>query len=467
MKKINITKLIVLGIFFTSLYSHSQERVWEQTDSFLSQEVWGDKVGENVKVDITCAAPSVQEALLEARKRALYTYLFVSFDAEGSGSSGISKLLSSSDYEKDIEFFTDYINQESKGLKYTEAKINTAKPGGEVKEDRKKLYKITATVTLKIPQIQKDLEEQGKLKSMGNLKDLLGDITVIVKPNDLWLKAMGALTEDSALGKKIFKRDYEKLQQDRYYNLINQSITANLGEGFTIIDIATKMEEINNHNTSSSGNQYEQPESEDDFLARTLNADLYLEVLFDPVKIEGGNKTQLNIALTGIDTYKGDRAIPGKTMTNETTGDNYTALVQNLMKSAINEFKPKALEFLTKRNEKGIQGIIRFNFLAELEGKYNFNTMIPGKASFKDCLFKVVSKLSGGKCTLAGVGSQKELVYNVTLPPKLKDFAGDEVKSNFDLFATNVITELQKYIPEVNGQSLQQGLGKVLISFKN
>jgi hypothetical protein len=468
MKLIKITKLIVLAIFFSSLYSNAQERVWEESDPFKATEVWGDKVGDNVKVDITCSAPSVNEALLKARKVALYTYIFIGYDSEGTSASGISKLAENSVYEKDIEFFTAYINEEAKGLKYAEGKMNTSKPGGEVKDGKKKLVKVTITVTLKIPQIIKDLEDQGKIKSMENLKDVLGDINVIVKPNDQWLKDLGLLTYSDKNGQQIPKKDFTKLELNSDYNDILNQISQNLGNSFKIVNISTELENLNNLNSTLKPGSNKVQETEEDYLARTLHADLWLSVTFRKESISGGQQTQFVLTLSGIDAYTSEPVINGEQITKVTSGDNFTALLHSTMKAACNDFRGKVLKFLTDRNVKGIKGKIVFNLSNELEGKLNFQsdvTVNGRRAKFSQVIDGCINKLAKSP-SVASISSPTERHYPILITPKTKDLFGNEINNNFEEFSLQVKDEISKYLTDIDVDVLPQGVGTVIVTFR-
>jgi hypothetical protein len=473
MKSNKFNLLIVLCLLLTTFYSKAQERVWEETDPFKTMEVWGDRVGENVKVDITCSAPSVNEAVLKARKVALYNYIFVGYDAEGSGASGISKLSENSVYEQDLEFFTTYINDESKGLKYTEGKINTSKPGGEVKDGRKKLIKVTVTITLKIPQIIKDLESQGKIKSMESISDSMGPITVIVKPNDAWLRRLGAYREEDNQGKKQIMRDYSKLSLDKNYNDIIQSIRVNLGSGFKIDDINSQLNNSNNEVLRDNlSNDPDLQESGEEMMARTLQADLYLEVNFEKVDISGGMQKEFSISFTGIDPYtnsSGDMA--GKTERKSTSGDNFNALLDATLKAVCNDFRPKALNFLVSRDEKGLPGKVVFKIPENVQLSdgtpllFSMKFKIEGEQlTFAELVDESIEEIAKGKPQ----GEQTPLrrIYDVKIPSKVKNRKGKEVTNNYEKFSSKVEEYITENLKNVKAEIKAIGSGRVVVIFR-
>ncbi len=474
MKLIKITKLIVLAIFFSSLYSKAQERVWEESDPFKATEVWGDKVGDNVKVDITCSAPSVNEALLKARKVALYTYIFIGYDSEGTSASGISKLAENSVYEKDIEFFTAYINEEAKGLKYAEGKMNTSKPGGEVKDGKKKLVKVTITVTLKIPEIRKDLEAQGKLKSMSSISESLGPITVLVKPNDSWLRRLGAYKEDvDNLGKKQITRDYSQLTSDQTYNDIVQAIRVNLGEGFKIDDIKTQLESTNNEvmDDKLTGDEDLQ-ETGEEMMARTLQADIFLEVSFEKDVISGGMQKQFSISFTGIDPYTNSSSdMPGLTIRKNTSGDDFNALLDSALKANCNDFQSKALKFLVSRDEKGLPGKVIFRIpqnqkLADdTPLLFNMKFKIEGESlTFASLIDEAIEEIAKGKAQ--GTQTNLRRIYDVKIPSKIKNRKGKEVTNNYEKFSEKVEQYITENLKSVKADIKAVGSGKVVVTFR-
>jgi hypothetical protein len=468
-----IIKLLVLGFFLSTFHANAQERVWEENDPFKTMEVWGDRVGENVKVDITCSALSVNDALFEARKRALYSYLFIGFDTEGASASGISKLTENSVYEQDIEFFTAYINEESKGLKYTEGKLNTSKPGGEVKDGKKKLVKVTVTVTLKIPEIRKDLESQGKIKSMESISENMGPITVIVKPNDAWLRRLGAYRDVDNQGKNQIIRDYSKLSLDKNYNDIIQSIRVNLGSGFKIDDINSQLNNSNDEVLRDNlSNDPDLAESGEEMMARTLQADLFLEVNFEKQNISGGMEKEFSISFTGIDPYTNSSGeMAGTTIRKTTSGDNFNSLLDATLKAVCNDFRPKALNFLVSRDEKGLPGKIVFKIPENTQLSdgtplsFSMKFKIEGEQlTFSELVDEAIEEIGKGKAQ----GEQTKLrrVYDVKIPSKVKNRKGKEVSNNYEKFSLKVEEYVTENLKSVKAEVKPVGSGRVVVIFR-
>lgn len=467
MKKLILKNLLFLVLLFAAHTSFSQNEVWFESDPFKTTEVWGDKVGDFVKVDITCSADDVNSAILKARKIALHTYIFVGFDADGNA-SGVSKLADNSVYEQDKDFFISYINEEAKGLRYAEGKINTKKPGGEVKDGKKKLKKVTTTVTLKIPEIRKDLEAQGKLKSMAGIRESIGEITVVVRPNDAWLKRLGAYKETDNQGKKQIIRDYSKLSLDKEYNDIVQAISVNLGEGFKIDDINSQLNAGNDEVlTDMLTEDVDLQESAEDILARTLQADIYLEVSFEKDNISGGMEKQFSLSFTGIDAYTNSRSdMPGQTIRKSTSGDNLGALLDAALKAACNDFQGKALAFLVAREEKGLPGKLVFKISDEVDLNFTSKLSIGGdRMTFSELLDEAVEELAiRGQVFGRATNTRRE--YDVFIPTKTKNRKGNEVPFNYEKFASKVEGYINDNLKDVEAVIKPVGKGRVVVVFK-
>jgi hypothetical protein len=462
----NIRLILIIFSLLTSFVTNAQNEVWFEADPYKSTEVWGDKVGDYVKVDITCSAPSVNEALLKARKIALYNYIFVGFDADGKA-SGIAKLAESSIYEQDRNFFISFINEEAKGLRFAEGKINTSKPGGEVKDGKKKLMKVTTTVTLKIPEIRKDLEAQGKIKSMASLKESLGDITVVIRPNDAWLKRLGGYKEIDNQGRPQIIRDYSKISLDKYYNDIVGAIRNNLGSGFKIDDINAQLSAANNEvMTDKLSSDAELQESPEDILARTLQADIYLEVSFEQAKISGGVETQFSLLFTGIDPYTNSSSdMAGQTIRKTTAGDNFGALLDAALKSSCNDFQSKALSFLIARDEKGIPGKILFKISDGVDLTFSKKLTVGGdKLAFSELVDEAVEQLSI-RSSPFGMQTSTRREYDVFIPSKTKNRKGKEIPNNYEKFSKQVESYITDNLKSVEAIVKPLGAGKVIVIF--
>ncbi len=461
--KNQLLKIVIAFSLLTSpIVGFAQNEPWFETDPFKGIQLWGETKGDYIKVDVTCSAPSVPEALLEARKLALYTYIFVGFDA------AVTKLAESSVYEQDKDFFIAYINEEGKGLRFAEGKINTSKPGGEVKIEKKKMVKLTTSVTLKITEIRKDLEAQGKIKSMADLKETLGEITVVVRPNDEWLKRLGGLTFEDNQGSKAPKRDYSRLSENKDYNHILQSIRVNLGEGFKIDDINTQLANGNNEVMRDKlSDDVDLQESAEDMLARTLQADIYLEVNFTEESVDGGTAKQMTVSFTGIDAYSNSSSdMPGRSVTKRLVGDNRTGLMDAALKEASNDFQAKALKFLTNREAKGLAGKIIFKVDAGVDLNFSSKINVGGdKMTFSELIDEAAEELASKASPFgAQTGTRRE--YDVTIPAKTKNRKGKEVSNSFEKLASKIETYVTEELKDLQAVVKTVGKGKVVVVFK-
>ena len=473
MKTNKFNLLIVLGIIITSFYSNAQERVWEETDQYKVLEVWGDNVGNSVKVDVTCSAKTVSDAVFKARKLALYNYIFIGYDANGSASA-IKKLTDKSVYEGSLDFFTDYINEEKNGLGYTEAILNTSKPGGMVPGGKKKLVRVTITVTLKIDEIRKDLENKGKLKSMASISESLGPITVVVKPNDYWLKRLGVYKEfiDNQ-GKKQIIKDYSQLSLHPEYTTIIQSIRTNLGDGFKVDDIGSQLANSNNEvmrNNLTGDSDLE--ETGEEMMARTIQADIILEVSFEKQVVSGGMETELSISLTGIDPYTNSSSeMAGDLIRKSTSGDKFNNLLDTTLKSVCNDFMSKAQKFLVSRDEKGLPGKVIFKIPKNIKLSdgtpllFSMKLKIENeKINFSELVDEAIEELGKGKAQ----GEQTDLrrVYDVKIPSKVKNRKGKEVTNNYEKFSAKVEEYITENLKGVSAVIKTVGSGRVVVVFK-
>ncbi|MFZ9700921.1 MAG: DUF6175 family protein [Flavobacteriales bacterium] len=462
MKRFILSCIAVLAALSATTALNAQNEPWFETDPFKAVELWGDTKGDYIKVDVTCSAPTVPEALLEARKLALYTYIFVGFDA------AVTKLAESSVYEQDKDFFIAFINEEGKGLRYAEGKINTSKPGGEVKIEKKKMMKITTSVTLKIAEIRKDLESQGKIKSMADLRETLGEITVVVRPNDEWLKRLGGYSEEDNQGTPAIKRDYSKLSLNKDYNHILQSIRVNLGDGFKIEDINTQLANNNNEVMRDKlSDDVDLQESAEDMLARTLQADIYLELNFTEESVDGGTAKQMTISFTGIDAYSNSSSdMPGRSVTKRIVGDNKTALMDAALKEASNDFQAKALKFLVKREEKGLAGKIIFKVDAGVDLNFSSKINVGGdKMTFSELIDEAAEELAS-KASPFGQQTSTRREYDVTIPSKTKNRKGKEVSNSFEKLASKIETYVTEELKDLQAVVKTVGKGKVVVVFK-
>lgn len=454
--------ILAFALLLTPLMGFSQNEPWFETDPFKGIQLWGETKGDYIKVDVTCSAPTVPEALMEARKLALYTYIFVGFDA------AVTKLAESSVYEQDKDFFIAYINEEGKGLRFAEGKINTSKPGGEVKIEKKKMVKLTTSVTLKITEIRKDLEAQGKIKSMADLKETLGEITVVVRPNDEWLKRLGGLSFEDNQGNKATKRDYSRLSENKDYNHILQSIRVNLGEGFKIDDINTQLANANNEVMRDKlSDDVDLQESAEDMLARTLSADIYLEVNFTEDSVDGGTAKQMTVSFTGIDAYSNSSSdMPGRSVTKRLVGDNRTGLMDAALKEASNDFQAKALKFLTNREAKGLAGKIIFKVDAGVDLNFSSKINVGGdKMTFSELIDEAAEELAS-KASAFGAQTGTRREYDVTIPAKTKNRKGKEVSNSFEKLASKIETYVTEELKDLQAVVKTVGKGKVVVVFK-
>jgi hypothetical protein len=336
-----------------------------------------------------------------------------------------------------------------------------------VKIDKKKYIKVTLTVTLKPEEIRKDLEAQGKIKSMDNLKESMGDITVVIRPNDAWLKRLGAYKETDNQGKKQIIRDYSQLSLDDDYNDIVQAIRVNLGQGFKIDDINSQLNAGNDEGLSNLLSDDDLKESPEDILARTLQADIYLEVSFEVEKISGGVETQFSLSFSGIDPYTNSSSdMPGQTIRKTTSGDNTKALLDAALKAACNDFQGKALAFLVKRNEKGLPGKMIFKISEGVELNFTSKINIDGdKLTFSELVDEAVEELSV-KSSVFGKATDTRREYDVFISSKTKNRKGKEVSNSYEKFASKVEAYINENLSEIQAVVRPVGAGKVTVVFK-
>lgn len=471
MKTLN--KLALLFAISGSLNGIAQKNeVWLERDDYSAYEVWGDNVGDDVKVDITCSGEEVSDCLIEARKRAIYELIFKGYNASPSGGSAITQLIADkSAYDQNKEIFIDYINTEGKGLQYAQAKINTSKPGGEVKGwegTKKKLKKVTVTVTLRINNIREDLEKQGLVKSLAGVVESLGfEPTIIIKPNDAWLKKLGLYKEEDNQGKTQIIRQYEKIGTNQEYLDIVQVITRSIGDGFKIDQIAAQLNSSNDEALRNQLSDVELQESSEDILARTLQADIYLEIGYEKNLISGGQQTQLSLTINGVDPLTNSaKEMPGRKITKETSGDNYAELLEQTLKAATDEFKALALKFLVKRTENGIPGKMLFKIASDLEGEKTFNSYINAdgeKVKFSELVDEAVEELSK-KGTAFGTQTSTRREYDVLIDSKTTNRKGKPVSNSYEKVAEKMAQYLKKY-SDLHAYTKPVGKGKVVVIF--
>jgi hypothetical protein len=461
MKKIFL--LLVALISFT-FGVNAQNEVWYETDTYKKTELLGDTKGTSIKVEVTCSAKTLAELTQKAEKLALYEYIFIGFP----GASPITKLAESADYN---ESFMSFINNKNEGLQFATGQQNKTKPASEVPDPNGKkkdvLLKATITVDLNIEQIRKMLEAKGMVKSMASISQNMGVITVVVKPNDAWLKRLGSYTEEDNQGRIQIKRDYSKLSLNSDYNDIVQAIRTNLGEGFKIDDISAQLNAANDESLSDKMSDSELQESSDDITARTLQADIYLEVTYETQKISGGQQTQFSLAFTGVDPYTSSSSdMPGQTIRKEATGDNLKSMLDATLKTACDDFKSKALAFLVKRDEKGLGGKVIFKMDAGVA--LNFSSKIKvgeDRLTFSELIDEAVEELATTG-TAFGIQTTTRREYNVSIPSKTKNRKGTEVANSYEKFASKVEGYINDNLKDIEAIVKPVGLGKVTVVFR-
>ncbi len=468
-KKIISFSIILLIIFSGKIFS--QNEVWLETDAFKTTEVWGDKVGTDVKVDITCSAESVNECLLKARKVAIYELIFIGFDQIGDASAVSMLIPDKSVYDQKKDFFVSYINEEGKGLQYAQGKINVSKPGGDVKDGRKKLKKVTVTVTLRIEQIKKDLEKLGLVASNKKLADELKyKPRIIIKPSDSWLEKLGALRIENNQGETKKIRDLQKITTAKnktgqpIFEIITATITKAFGDGFDVQSIASQLDAISNAKVNDQLSSYGLSESTEDLMARTLNADIYLDINYYEETVSGGQETQFNIQLMGVDplTNSNIKELTGNLISKKTSGDNMTELIKSTLKSATNDFSGTVSDFFMLRLKDGLSCSIDFRIAKDLEGEKTFNGMVKGK-KFKTLIDETVTVLATTGNKIGG-DSPTALYYGVTIPA-LREIGKKQVANTVESFAETVMEEMSSKLEGFYLITQTVGKGKVIAIF--
>jgi hypothetical protein len=462
-----IIYLVLVSIFITSSTFAQSNEVWLETDSYKTSEVANDNVGEDVKVDITCSAETVSDCKLKARKIALYDLIFKGYDQNSNGASAISKLvLDMGLYAQKRDFFISYLNEESKGLQWAQGIINVSKPGGDVKEGRSKLKKVTVTVTLKMVEIRKDLEAQNLISSKKKLAEALKyKPRIIIKPSDSWLSDLKAIRTENSLGESKTIRDWEKLLTIKDFELITNAITKSIGDGFDIQSIASQLNSISNSKVNDQLSSYGLSESNEDMMARTLSADLYLDILYTKELISGGQEVQFNISLAGVDPLTNTKIdkLTGNQISKKTSGDNFTELLKTTLKSATNDFINGVSEYFMERLTDGMPCAIEFRIAKDLENEKTFNGYVKGK-KFKTLIDETVKKLSktGDK---VGADAPTMLNYLVKIDA-LQDIGGGKTSANsVETFAEKVFEEMSNKLEGFYLITSSVGKGKVVAIF--
>jgi hypothetical protein len=460
--------LFLIGLFLVTVSANAQTEVWFDGDTYKKIELLGDTKGTSIKIDVTCTGKTLPDVISKSEKLALYDYIFVGFP----GASPIAKLAESSVYNQDKDFFISFINNKNEGLQFATGQHNKTKPASEVADPNGKkkdvLVKATITVELNIEEIKKMLESQGKIKSMASLSQTLGTITVVVKPNDAWLKRLGGYREEDNQGIMKPVRDYSRLSLSSDYNDILQAIRTNLGQGFKIDDIGAQLNAANDESLRDNlATDVELQESQEDILARTLQADIVLEVNFETIKISGGQQTQFNLSLTGIDPYTNSSSdMPGQTVRKEASGDNLKAMLDATLKTACDDFKSKALGFLVKRDKQGFDGKIIFKVDAGVELNFASKITVGGdKMTFSELIDEAVEELATSG-TAFGQQSSTRREYNVNIPSKTKNRKGTEVSNSYEKFASKVEGYINDNLKDVQAVVKPIGKGKVVVVFR-
>lgn len=461
-----------MNFSLTNLYG--QNEIWFTPDIYRSAKLWGDSKGSYFKVDVTCAAPTVEEAVSNAKKIALYNYIFVGFD------DAVAKLAESSVYEQHKDFFISYINEESKGLRFIEAKINVSQPASEVKVDKKKFRKVTTTITVKAPEIIKDLEAQGKIKSMADITKILGSapIKVIIRPTDEWLQDLTDATGTPYIamkdnqGKRVPVKDYYRFGKDApYFSDIKNSITRILGDGFSVIDLAQASSNANASGARDLAREIDGGAVETsaaDLVAKKEKATIFLDVLFKEAKIAGGTKKQFSLTISGVDAFTSlSTSMTGNTIRKETSSDDFNSLLDAALKVATNDFKDKALKFLVKRIEDGIPGKVEFRIGEGVDMKFSSEVDYNDRPQPLDRLLLIRIKKMAKAGAPAGSSSPTMMNYDVTIPARYYDQdLEEETNNDFDSFGANLAMDLAKYLPDYRFEKELVGLGHVVLIMK-
>jgi len=465
-----IIYLIIVSIFITSSTLAQSNEVWLETDAQKIVEVGNDNVGEDVKADITCSAETVTDCKLKARKIALYELIFKGYNQSANGGSAIGKLIADmSVYSQNKDFFIAYINEEAKGLQFVQGIINVSKPGGEIKEGKKKLKMVTCTITLKIEQIRKDLESQGMIKSLSSVVASLGDIqpNIVVVPDDVWLKELGYLTQIDNQGVKQTNRDYSRVGENKDYADIFQSIARNFGDGFTITSIAAQLDGISNEKLQNASSDVELVESNDDYLARTLKADIFLQVGFVKETVSGGAESQFRITFNGVDPMtKSASDMPGQKITKKTSGDNFSELLDATLKIACNDFKAVALKYLVKRNDEGLPGKLLVKINSNLEMDFNSQITVEGEKLALSQLVNDAVEKCAKSYKKSGSTTKSRIEFDVKIDPKVTNKRTKKVSANdYEKFAWQVVND--EYLSKFATADVKlNGTGMAIITLK-
>jgi hypothetical protein len=472
MKTIKILTLLILSLFTNKILA--QNEIWLETDPApLFTEVWGDRVGTDVKVDVTCSNETVPEAILEARKIALYKLLIEGFTVSEDGNgSAIPKILTGKEvYDGKKDWFIEYINTEGKGLQYAQGKINTSKPGGEIKDGRKKLKKVTVTVNLRIDQIRIDLEKQGLVTSNKKIADALKyKPKIIIKPSDSWLEKLNAIRREDNQGEVRVIRDLQKITTAKnskgqpIFEIITSTLTKAIGEGFDVQSISSKLNDIADSKVNDQLSSYGLSESNEDLMARTLSADIYLDVNYYEESVSGNQETQFNIQLSGVDptTNNNIAQLTGNLISKKTSGDNFTELVKSTLKSASNDFVNGVSDFLSARLTDGMPCTIEFRIAKDLQDEKTFNGMVKNK-KFKTLIDETVKTLA---TTGDKVGKESPTMMNYgVLIPALREIGGKQTANSVEAFSEKVFEEMSSKLEGFYLITQTVGKGKVIAIF--
>lgn len=461
-------KLLLIALMSAATNVNAQNEVWFESDTYKKIELLGDTKGTNILVDVTCTGVSLAEVTTKAEKIALYQYIFIGL----TGASPIAKLADNSVYNQDKDFFISFLNNKSEGLQFATGTHNKAKPISEVAgpSGKKKdvLVKATISVDLNIDEIRKNLEGKGKIKSAANIKESIGEITVVVKPDDRWLSRMRGIQEENNQDKKQIIKDYSIVKNDKRYNEVVAAISSKLGEYFKIDDISNQLNNSNDESLRDNlGGDVELQESPEDLMARTLQADIVLEVAFESDNKLGKELTEFSITLTGIDAYTNSRSeMSGTTVRKSISSDDFNSLLDAAMKTACDEFKSKALGFLVKRDETGISGKV----ICKVESSVvNFNSKITltdgSKLPFSQLVDEALDEIAK-KSNTFGTQTSTRREYDVKIPSKTKNRKGKEVSNDFEKFSLEVEKYISENFKDVQALVKPVGKGKVVVIFK-
>lgn len=461
---------ILTFALFCSLLSQAQGQFWEEDYTFEALADQAD--GGSVSVDITNTGLDIEECKKKARSQALFTIIFKGYPKTNNASSS-TPLADMANFNQNLDFYKNYLTSNTAGLGFiNNYQTNMSKPGGKID---KKTIRTTTTVYIMKGKLKADLQAQGMIKSAKNMAESMGiEPTILIVPSNMWMeKANYSKVVVTDMG-KVTIYDYEAALKDPnmvIFNSIEGYLKKPLQDnGFRITSLSSVMQQMQTDAMNKSLSNTKAQVSQQDLMAQTAQADIWLSVNLITEQVTGNQEKQYNLSFTGIDPILMQDKINMTPIIKKTSSDNDMVLIENSVNSALDNFIPELGNYFSERAKKGLEGKIEFGIAEDVEFNFDTEVSIEGEEVTVSALLDGIVSKQTISYKPVGASTSSMLKFDAVIDLKsVNKISGKTELNTYKKMSSKIVKDIKDLLKEKNvtATAEERGLGKVYIIIKN